>query len=613
MRFDTQHKHLEVPCKEGPLPRKVLLKPVLGDLIRTEADALVNSANTAMHLGGSASVAGAIDRATCGRLQAELLDEQTYPKPAPIGAIYVTAGDVLPVRHVLHLATHGTHEEMQEWMQENLKSELLIREDRWEQMQSAVLQIIGDAVGDLVDAAEELECQTLSLPLLGTGSLGIFRPLAAEVLVGGLIQRVERGVDSLHTIFLVSPEPETFHYLVQVLSSQAKRLLEPEELDASKLELLKLELEADWMHNTILKLEDVESVEELFGARNFSSEKPVTSSARFSLPPSKPTAPEALTEISRLRQQLKQAEAERDTLKTRNETLLSEVAELQEKLKVLGRPTQEGWTSNHFPAPLAYAYDLALAGNDPIARMQALIAAVGVLVRTLGTWVCAEYQQAGCPSSRLNRVLYDRFRNSPLTYGDFRWMQYSIAEQMQQHGVQGRVLRELPAVWMDQGEPSMMHSLKRIIRIRNDMAHLEVLTDADLAQQKLEEAFPIWEDLLDRLIAFQNYELLFLEGIQNFAGEDRFIYNVRFLQGRSLVPPGGQLELKGQLALHQVYLRHQKHPEQLLSLYPFFRFELCGVTNTRELYCMDHSGGQQQRFAALRFPERKYFDSERIF
>ena len=101
---------MSTPINEAITP--VVIKAVEDDITAIDTDAMVNSANTAMILGGSRSVASRINGLTEGRLESILADDEVYPKPVPLGQVCVTESDVLPCSFVFHLSTHGNLEEM---------------------------------------------------------------------------------------------------------------------------------------------------------------------------------------------------------------------------------------------------------------------------------------------------------------------------------------------------------------------------------------------------------------------------------------------------------------------------------------------------------------------
>ena len=58
------------------------IEAVLGDITQIKSDAIVNSCNTKMRLGGKHSVSGAINRITRGRVQ-KAFAHAIYPKIQP--------------------------------------------------------------------------------------------------------------------------------------------------------------------------------------------------------------------------------------------------------------------------------------------------------------------------------------------------------------------------------------------------------------------------------------------------------------------------------------------------------------------------------------------------
>ncbi len=77
-----------VTINQAIYPVKIIA--VKGDITAITTDAMVNSANTAMVLGGSRSVASRINELTGGRLESILSNNEAYPKPVPLGQVCVT-------------------------------------------------------------------------------------------------------------------------------------------------------------------------------------------------------------------------------------------------------------------------------------------------------------------------------------------------------------------------------------------------------------------------------------------------------------------------------------------------------------------------------------------
>ena len=192
---------------------KVKIEALEGDITSLDADVIVNSANTAMVLGGKNSVASRINEITEGRLEEELADSNLFPKPIPFGEVCVTGGDLLPCKYVFHLSTHGTLEEMVE-AAENLDSE----EELPQKLQMVLLESIREGIQNLLDESEEHELESISFPLIGSGTLNLPKPLAIEVLVGSLTGcLLQKPPSFLKKVQIVTPEDSVHQFLSNYL------------------------------------------------------------------------------------------------------------------------------------------------------------------------------------------------------------------------------------------------------------------------------------------------------------------------------------------------------------------------------------------------------------
>jgi O-acetyl-ADP-ribose deacetylase (regulator of RNase III) len=108
---------------------------VIGSIVEQDVDVIVNSANTALVMGGG--VAAAI----LAEAGPDVEEEAIAYAPVNVGDVVVTGGGDLPVRHILHVAVVGE-----------------IPPDIYECTMSAL------------ERAVELDARTIAFPALGTGS-----------------------------------------------------------------------------------------------------------------------------------------------------------------------------------------------------------------------------------------------------------------------------------------------------------------------------------------------------------------------------------------------------------------------------------------------------------
>jgi O-acetyl-ADP-ribose deacetylase (regulator of RNase III) len=147
---------------------------VLGDLVHTPVEAIVNAANNELWMGGG--VAGAI-RAAGG---VEIEREAMAQGPIPPGTVVVTSAGRLPppARWVIHAATMRG-------------SDLRTSEE-----------LIRRATALALARAEELGARSVGLPALGTGVGGFSIERAAQVMVAEAVG-FARGARSVERVVFV--------------------------------------------------------------------------------------------------------------------------------------------------------------------------------------------------------------------------------------------------------------------------------------------------------------------------------------------------------------------------------------------------------------------------
>ena len=116
---------------------------VRGDITEQSADALVNAAGTSLRMGSG--VAGAFRRAA-----GEPINEAAMSKgPVDLGAVAVTDAYDLDAEYVVHAAAMPHYGDGQ-----------------------ATRESIADATRNALARADELGCESIVLPVLGTGAAG---------------------------------------------------------------------------------------------------------------------------------------------------------------------------------------------------------------------------------------------------------------------------------------------------------------------------------------------------------------------------------------------------------------------------------------------------------
>jgi O-acetyl-ADP-ribose deacetylase (regulator of RNase III) len=149
-----------------------------GDLTRVSADAIVNSANNALWMGGG--VAGALKRAGGKAIEEEAVKQG----PIPVGEAVVTGGGALKARYVIHAAVMAT----------DLATDA---------------EKIRTATQNSLIRAEELGLKSIAFPALGTGVGGFPYSRAAEVMIDAVNEHLA-GDSCLEEVLFVLYGDEAF-------------------------------------------------------------------------------------------------------------------------------------------------------------------------------------------------------------------------------------------------------------------------------------------------------------------------------------------------------------------------------------------------------------------
>ena len=568
----------------------VVIKAVQGDITDIETDAMVNSVNTAMVLGGTRSVASRINELTEGRLESILSNDDKYPKPVPLGEVCVTESDELPCSFVFHLSTHGNLDEMVD-----AANELGYEEELPDRLQIVLLDSIKLGVENLLRECEEHCLERMTIPLIGSGSLNLPKLLAVEVLVGTLSsQLLGKTPEHLREIKIITPEKSSFDFIkvylenleLDVSSSHPPDLMmsvDPPSLDSSKIESEELILEDG--------LERSESI-----------------------------AFEAIGEISSLKSELRASTLEKSRLEKQNQEYSAEIKILLEHNRELKREIlsanrmvsspEEVWLRSDLPLPLAYAHDILSSEEDPNRRYLLSTASIGIVHKYFFSLVCAEYKAAECFDQEVNEQVNRRFRQNSVTEGSWHWIGLLIARAFKEKNSNGKVIADFVELWLNEDGSWSRFSevLKGLINLRNEIHDL-VIPDNAWALEWLAKFSPLWEEMCTLSASLLNYELVFIDSIQNFLPGGRYLYTVKHLRGGYFAPQSGPLDFSEQYNPGELFLWDPLN-DGMLALSPFMVYEYSQVTNSREAYCLDHITQARFHFRAFRYPQFHYEDRE---
>ena len=636
----------------------VVIKAVQGDITDIETDAMVNSVNTAMVMGGKSSVASRINELTEGRLESILSNEDKYPKPVPLGEVCVTESDELPCSFVFHLSTHGDLIEMV-----NAANKFGYEEELPDRLQIVLLDTIKLGVENLLWECEERHLKRMSIPLIGSGSLNLPKLLAVEVLVGALSsQLLEKTPEYLREIKIITPEKSSFDFIEGYLENlelnvssnngpdnmsenppslplKGGRLWKPDDLDLHQLEkelpitqnsmmlnkspTSSLNYSFKWKIDLLdvggqSREELVEQIKSKCEEEGLSSEKAEALLDKIGLvqearkvkveepESSQSIAFEAMGEISSLKS--KQRRLEKENQEFREEIkILSERNRKLEPEKHLANHNildrEEAWQRNDLPLPLGYARDILSAEEDPNSRLLNSITAIGIVNKYFSSLVLAEYRAAGFFDETINQNLQDRF-SRPITDGSWRWIGGTIARAFNDEGRNGKVIVDFVKQWLNEdGSWSRFPQvLLDLINLRNEI-HDPINADDARARDWLALFNPLWEEMCKLSAGLLNYELVFIDTILQNLPDERCKYAVKHLKGGVLVPQSGTLDLKNTYNPGELLLWDPVN-EGMLELSPFIVYEYSQRTNSRETFCLDLIQHTQFQFRAFRYAHR---------
>ena len=592
----------------------VVIKAVQGDITDIETDAMVNSVNTAMVLGGTRSVASRINELTEGRLESILSNDDKYPKPVPLGEVCITESDELPCSFVFHLSTHGNLEEMV-----NAANELGDEEELPDRLQIVLLDSIKLGVENLLRECEEHCLERMTIPLIGSGSLNLPKLLAVEVLVGTLSsQLLEKTPEYLKEIKIITPEKSSFDFIevylenleLEVSSNNGPDLMmsggppSEEEYEEEEYEENEEELSSDLVSSKMESREFPSNIS--FKAIDvLDVEEPKSSQS---------VAFEAMGEISSLKSELRAVKHENRRLEKESLKFSEEIKILSERNRELEREKllanrnimarEEAWQRTDLPLPLAYAQNILSSEEDPNSRLLNSITAIGIVNKYFSSLVLAEYRAAGFFDETINQNLQDRF-SRPVTDGSWRWIGGTIARAFNDERRNGKVIVDFVKQWLNEdGSWSRFPQvLLDLINLRNEI-HDPINADDARARDWLALFNPLWEEMCKLSAGLLNYELVFIDTILQNLPDERCKYAVKHLKGGVLVPQSGTLDLKNTYNPGELLLWDPVN-EGMLELSPFIVYEYSQRTNSRETYCLDLIQRTRIQIRAFRYAHKR--------
>lgn len=153
---------------------------VQGNIADQEADALVNAAGTSLQMGSG--VAGALHRGANGPIN----DEAVSKGPVELGGAAVTDAYDLDAEYVIHAAVMPHYGNGR-----------------------ATSESIRTATRNALEKADELECESVVIPILGTGAAGFDFETGAKLVCEGVWQYTPTNLSDVRVIAYSESEYRT--------------------------------------------------------------------------------------------------------------------------------------------------------------------------------------------------------------------------------------------------------------------------------------------------------------------------------------------------------------------------------------------------------------------
>jgi len=163
---------------------------IQGDIAGQRADALVNAAGTSLRMGSGVAVA--LRRAAEGPLN----DEAMSKGPVDLGEVAVTDAYGLDADHVVHAAAMPHYGDGQ-----------------------ATRESIRAATRNALARADELGCQSVVVPVLGTGAAGFDFETGARLVCEEIREYEPRSLADVRVIAYSAEEYETLERVAEQIQS----------------------------------------------------------------------------------------------------------------------------------------------------------------------------------------------------------------------------------------------------------------------------------------------------------------------------------------------------------------------------------------------------------
>lgn len=163
---------------------------IQGNIAAEEADALVNAAGTSLQMGSG--VAGALRRGAKGPINNEAVSKG----PVDLGEVAVTDAYKLDAEYVIHAAAMPHYGDGQ-----------------------ATSESIRDATRNSLEEADELGCESIVIPILGTGAAGFDFETGAQLVCEEVWKYDPTTLENVRVIAYSDPEYQAVTKIADRLQS----------------------------------------------------------------------------------------------------------------------------------------------------------------------------------------------------------------------------------------------------------------------------------------------------------------------------------------------------------------------------------------------------------
>lgn len=163
---------------------------IQGDIASQSADALVNAAGTSLQMGSG--VAGALRRGANGPINEEAVSKG----PVDLGEVAVTDAYELDAEYVIHAAAMPHYGDGR-----------------------ATAESIRTATRNALEKADELRCESIVVPILGTGAAGFDFESGARTVCETISQYDPSGLRDVRVIAYSNAEYDTLQDIADDLQS----------------------------------------------------------------------------------------------------------------------------------------------------------------------------------------------------------------------------------------------------------------------------------------------------------------------------------------------------------------------------------------------------------